>query len=552
MGWESGYMNLGGLCGAGEFFESAIDISGYGGDWRQIYNEFITYAKGVAGNDGRGGMFGGLYFSDFRTLNDGQTYEVFRLRINRDDVRREIVCKGMYRAASTDFIATLYIRVYSDATTYTDTPYSNWAAFSCITGWYPSSGFNEQTQEVNAVFTTATVNSVRYVLYGLVQQFYVPWTGEYRYAWDVRAIPYDTFETWAGGEVEPIKESAEFGKPAKKKGGYNRDHHKKGTFDDHSDLIAPTALPTKGVCTSGFINVYNVNRDALEQLGDLLFPPPSDFFEAMANRCLTDYIVGCKLLPFFPTGDGGGNMIKVGYKTLHVELPGSVRYVSSDYVEIDLGEKGLAEYWANFLDYSGTRAKLFLPFYGFVDLEPEFWNGGGKVHIVYRFNVIDGSFIAMIRSKSGMSELDDSLIAQYSGSCGIDIPITGVQYGNMLTRMNTGIAQLGLSAISGNMNGAVSSLGNLASLKPDVPKSNGYNGNSGFMGHRRPFFLIERQVSQFSEKYPSEVGLPYYAMETIGNCQGLVVASKAHLDTIPCSIKGKETIARMLADGIIV
>ena len=204
------------------------------------------------------------------------------------------------------------------------------------------------------------------------------------------------------------------------------------------------------------------------------------------------------------------------------------------------------------MDYSGTRAKLFLPFYGFIDLEPEFWNGGGKVHIVYRINVIDGSFIAMIRSKSGMSELNDSLIAQYSGNCGIDIPITGVQYGNMLTRMTQGVAKIGMSAVTGNMNGALSSLGNLASLKPDVPKSNGYSGNSGFMGHRRPFFLIERQVSQFSEKYPSEVGLPYYAMETIKNCRGLVVASKAHLDSVPCSVEGKERIAELLAGGIIV
>ena len=552
MGWDSGYMNLGGLCGAGEFFDSSIDISSYGGDWRQIYNEFITYNKGVPSNDGQGGMFGGLYFSDFRTLNDGQTYEVFRLRVNRDDVRREIVCKGVYRAQYSDFGVTLYIRVYTDATNYTDTPYSNWPAFSCVTGWYPSGGFNEQTQEVNAVFTTTTVSNVKYVLYGLVQQFYVPWQGTYKYCWDVRAIEYSEFENWAGGEIEPIKESAEFGKPARKKGGYNRDHHKKGTFDDHSDLIAPTALPTEGVSVSGFINVYEVNRSALEQLGDLLFPQPSDFIEAIANRYLTDYIVGCKLIPCKPSSTGGGNIIRVGYKSQHIESPGNVRQVESDWVEIDLGEKGLAEYWANFLDYSGTRAKLFLPFYGFVDLEPEFWNGGGKVHIVYRINVIDGSFIAMIRSKSGMSELNDSLIAQYSGNCGIDIPITGVQYGNMLTRMTQGVAQIGMSAVTGNMNGALSSLGNLASLKPDVPKSNGYSGNAGFMGHRRPFFLIERQVSQFSEKYPSEVGLPYYAMETIKNCSGLVIASKAHLDTIPCSIKGKETIARLLADGIIV
>lgn len=367
------------------------------------------------------------------------------------------------------------------------------------------------------------------------------------------ACPLDAFITLIGGTIPVEKDSPEFGKAGKKKGGYNwRKTGKKPTFDDHSDLIAPTAVPTEGVSQCGLVNVYQVNRIALDQLGSALFPQPTDIYQSLSNRYLMDYVVGCKLIPCRPSGSGGGNIIKVGYKTIQISSPGDVRQINSDYVEVDLGYKGLAEYWANFLDYSGTRAKLFLPFYGFVDIEPEFWNGGGQLHIVYRINIIDGSFIVMIRSKSGMSELNDSLIAQYSGSCGVDIPITGVQYGNMLARLGQNVARIGLSAVSGNMNGALSAIGNISSLKPDVPKSNGYNGNSGFMGHRRPFLLIERQVSQFSEKYPSEVGLPYYAMETIGNCHGLVVSSNAHLDGVSATLEEKELISQYLADGIIV
>ena len=358
---------------------------------------------------------------------------------------------------------------------------------------------------------------------------------------------------WQNIEYDEEEESPEFGKPAKRKGGYVwRKTGKKPTFNNHSDTIVPTSLPTEGVTRCGFVNVYKVNRSALEQLGTIIFPQPSDFLEAIANRNLADYVVSLKLLPCAVPSSGGGNIIRLGYKSKRIESPGDVRQVDSDYIEVDLGSAGLAEYWANFLDYTGTKAKLFLPFYGFVDIEPEFWNGGGRLHIIYRINVMDGSFVAMIRSTSGMSELTDSLIAQYTGNCCVNIPVTGVQYGNMFLREVTMAAGLGVNLAAGNTGGVSSVFGNINSLKPNVSKSNGYNGSSGFYGHRRPYLLIERQVSQFSEKYPSEVGLPYYVQDLIGNCRGLTIATKMHLDGVTATMEEKDMIKQLFQEGVIV
>ena len=246
-------------------------------------------------------------------------------------------------------------------------------------------------------------------------------------------------------------------------------------------------------------------------------------------------------------------VIQVGFHSFRCDVsPAGVYRVTSDYVEVDLGSIGWSEYWANFLDYAGTSAQLFLPFLGFVPIEPEFWNGGGLIHLIFRMNCITGDFVYLIRSSSGMSELSNSLIAQYGGNCSVEIPITGVQAGTAALNLGLGIAQIGNGAANNNFNNAASGVQRLCGLRPDVPKSGGLSAAAGFFGHRRPFLLIKRQDSQFSEKYPEEVGLPLYSMKRLGDCTGLTIAKDAHLDTIPADVEVKAKINQLLAEGVIL
>lgn len=354
--------------------------------------------------------------------------------------------------------------------------------------------------------------------------------------------------------VDP--ESPEFGPAAKPKGGYNEKSHKKGTFDDHSDTIAPTTLPTEGVSSSGFVNVYRCTREALQKLGELIFPVPqslTDLAELFRTRFDMDYVIGCKLVPLRPPGSMT-TVVKVGFHSFRCAgiHPADVYEISTDYVELDLGSIGWAEYWANFLDYAGTSAQLFLPFLGFVPLEPEFWNGGGLIHLIFRMNCITGDFVYLIRSSSGMSELENSLIAQYGGNCSVEIPITGVQGGQALINLGLSVAQIANGVHTNSFNSAATGVQKLCGIRPDAPKSGGINAAAGFFGHRRPFLLIKRQESQFSEKYPEEVGLPLHSMKRLGDCTGLTIATDAHLDTIPADVEVKAKINQLLSEGIIL
>ena len=375
-----------------------------------------------------------------------------------------------------------------------------------------------------------------------------------------------------GGIGDPVVQSPEFGKAAKKKGGYNPHHHRKGTFDDSSDKITPSSAPTLSAFTSGLMHAYKVTDAELALLSEAMYPDLifnatsvtdalGSLFDAIFMSKYVDYMLDLMILPINVPAPTSENM-RVGGKTLTVSSGSggtshiSTHRVSQQYVDVNCGSLTIPEYWANFLDFSGTRFKLFLPYIGYVDIQPEYINGG-QLNVKYRFNVLDGSFICFVTSTSGHSELDESLIGQYSGVAVMHIPLQSTDYSNKVSGLISSMGAVAAGAASGGMSGAVgygaaASMVNTVIAKPGSSHANGYNASSSFLSHRVPYLIIERQSSQFSEKYPEEKGLPLYIKATINDCHGLTVCENPHLDTIPATMEEKERIFKYLTDGIIV
>lgn len=367
--------------------------------------------------------------------------------------------------------------------------------------------------------------------------------------------------------VPTYNESADFGE-ASDSDGYGDVGGKgnKGTFDKSSDTIAIPDKPTFGISSAGFLNVYHVSESSLSQLADKVFPSitlpnaaPGDVTEALTdlltycqffvdsfqNSKILEYIVDCHILPVAPT-DGSSASIRVGYKDTEINAP----RVSSDYVDFDCGTVSIGEYYANYIDYVGTRARLFLPFVGFMDLKPEFWQSGA-VNVTYRFNVIDGSFMAFVKSTSSKSNLSDTVIAQFGGNSCVHIPLTGLNYSSMISGLVTGSMSLMSSAASGNAMGAATSAMTMLSSTPTVAQSNNYNSSTSFLGVRRPYLMIERAVSSFATNYTHDAGLPLNVTVTLGSVTGYTVVSD--VDTSGMTGASEEEIAeirRLLSEGV--
>ena len=359
-----------------------------------------------------------------------------------------------------------------------------------------------------------------------------------------------------------------------------------GSFDDSSDSFGLPSLPSLGVSEVGFINVYNPSKGQLQGFADELFPnfempTPStatgieavaenlantfevlgDFAESYVNAGLINYVIDCHIVPVAPVTNGTSK-IKVGFKTFNY----TPAKVTSDYVEFDCGSLEIKEYYQNFLDYEGTKAKLYLPFIGFVDIKPE-WFQSGKLGVKYHFNIIDGSCIAFVIATSSKSKLKNTVVATFGGNCCVHMPITGVNYSSMISGVVGGAVGIASNAsnmiktnradkgtVMSNIEGATGIASNLAEAvgaKPSIEQSNGYNAGMSFMCYRRPYLLIERPVASFSENYPREQGLPLNVTKKLSDMKGFTTCTSPIVDNFHCLEEEKEMIKQALIEGTI-
>lgn len=395
-------------------------------------------------------------------------------------------------------------------------------------------------------------------------------------------LPFNEFlDTLNIGEPEIEEKDDEYGNYSTS-GGYGG-----GSFDDSSDAFGLPSLPSLGVSEVGFINVYNPSKGQLQGFADELFPnftlpQPStatgieavaenlantfevigDFAESFVNSGLVNYVIDCHIVPVAPATSGTAK-IKVGFKTFEY----TPAKVVSDYVAFDCGSLEIAEYYQNFLDYEGTRAKLYLPFVGFVDVKPE-WFQSGKLGVTYHFNIIDGSCIAFVIATSSKSKLTTTVVATFGGNCCVHMPITGVNYSSMISGVVGGAVGIASNAsnmiktnqqdkgtLMSNIEGATGIASNLADTvgsKPSIEQSNGYNAGMSFMCYRRPYLLIERPVASFSKNYPREQGLPLNVTKKLSTVSGFTTCEAPVLDGLRALDEEKEMIRAALAEGIIL
>lgn len=353
-----------------------------------------------------------------------------------------------------------------------------------------------------------------------------------------------------------------------------------GHGDDSSDTIEIPPEPEIGVTNVGFVNVYKTGLNSLQNMGVELFPdlqytnptPISgsatviDSIEAGFNSIITalanipsivaqqvaatlvNYIIDCHVIPVTPT-TGNTENIKVGYKTLTAEGD----RLSSDYVTFPCGSIRLGEYYSSFADFLDST-KLFLPFIGFVPARPE-WYYADTLTVTYRFNVIDGSFMAYVQATGKYVNNNGeggTCIAQYGGNACIHLPITGVTYSNMVA----GLVGAGAGAVAGAASGNIAAVAtgalSAASAKGDIPQSNAYSASAAFMSIRRPFLLIERTVTNYSPSFRKENGIPSNVTKTLGNVTGFNMVGNIHLDGIDATDSEKAEIERLLREGVIL
>lgn len=453
----------------------------------------------------------------------------------------------------------IYFRQYTDDTNYTDVRLT-------------SSGISiapvslDRAKAIWLLFTISNYSGESMILTGACESYqYAPSPTEY--SLDGWACNYFEFVgNIIEGSPEETEESPEFG-PAADEGGYIGGDQ--GTHDKSSDHSGIPAKPQYGFSSAGFLNHYIITSAGLEKLGPAVFPEPigsSSSVEQALDRLaynnwnskLLDFLIDCRIIPVRPAAPTTKTVTAGGKGFLHPDTQQSYSapFIEEDYVDFDCGTIHTDLTEGNFLDFSAARAKLFLPFYGFIDLAPEYWHGA-TIGVYYRFNMMDGSFMVWVTSKAFKSDMDTTdVIGQFAGNACIHLPINSLSYSNVISGMiQTGAAVVGAAAAGGigaAAAGAVfSGIGAAQNSNPALINNNSYNGSASMMSKRCPYLLIEFPNAQFSKKYTDENGLPLVVDKLLGSMSGMTVCKNPILDGIPCTDNEREKIRAALASGLI-
>ena len=511
------------------------------------------------------------------------------IEINQSAIYKVELRCDIRKTAAYNAELKVYLRKYTDANTYTDDYNINQNG---VAPYYVQLHYSNYSYPVNAYafFSFSEYSGESYIFFGVSEDAFYTLPQTHTYYAGGASVNYFDFVTLLTGDLPVEEKSDEFGDASTPEGGYNEGGGH-GTFDFSSDEIPIDNKPTLGVTSAGFINVYKIGINELQDLGEKLFPhflpaellgDPSQMttpemlatflktlygflispagttialtdnlgiIDILMNGKLIDYILDCHIIPTSISG-AVVSPLKIGYRTFN---DFQLAKATDDYVDVDCGSLNIKEAFGNFLDYT-CKTEIYLPFVGFVPLSNEYWNNA-TIQVHYRFNIVDGSFqVRLVTSRDDDGKpcvLHNSVIAQYGGVCCVHFPITGLQYSNVVAGLVNGTAGAMANGASGNIAGVATSLMNTAMLRPEAPSSNGYNASSSFLGQKTPYLVIKRPAPQCSKTYPHEVGLPLNVECKLSSLSGMTVIDNPVLN-IHCTDNEYKEIVELMKQGIIL
>ena len=184
--------------------------------------------------------------------------------------------------------------------------------------------------------------------------------------------------------------------------------------------------------------------------------------------------------------------------------------INEDFCVYDCGSVIVEPKLGNYLDYTETKYQLYLPFIGYVDMNPNDVVGS-VVNVKYNINVITGETLCYITVTNPRSiGLKDIVTNVIPCNVSYDCPITyqamadkelrfintfgkAVQVGLSMATGAAGIVSSGAAGAMALANQAASSVPSMFSMPtPNVERGSGLGGDTTILGSLVPYFMITR------------------------------------------------------------
>lgn len=371
------------------------------------------------------------------------------------------------------------------------------------------------------------------------------------------AINNNTFDT----EYQPDPGNQGF-KPRKNKfkkprGGGS----KSGTKASYlSDVLTNPGEPDESeasVAGAGFIHVYKIDSQNLENLGEALFSQNMIAFINDIYMKPMDFVLSLNIFPCRPTNTSS-QILKLGSHPVTLENFGVIctaDKLNRQFKTFHFGTLSCAEMFESFLDYDSSAFSLYLPFIGEVDIDiNEVMNG--SITVDYTVDFYTGMCVANVLCEK-VVELDDVSPHQYSqhsfqGNCSVQVPLGAESYGAMVGSLINACAV----GLKGNVAGATLSFaadGISGGWAPTVSTKGSVSANAGFCSVLYPYVTITRPIPAENDTYQEVMGYPSYLPTNLGECQGLCVCEDILLENVPYATDNElSRIKQLCKEGIIV
>lgn len=385
-----------------------------------------------------------------------------------------------------------------------------------------------------------------------------------------------------------------------------------GTFDFDSDTIDLPPLPTLSAANTGFTRIYNPTLQQVQALANYLWTDES-VIDTIWNHIKQYFedpmqaIIGFNLVPCI-VPDGGTEEFKLMYIGTGVNMT----VAASQFVDVDCGSVVVEKVYGSALDYAPyTKVQCFLPYVGMVQLSTDEVMGR-TLKIVYRIDIVSGSCVAVIKadgnvlyqysghcaitipfSSADFSNYVSAAIqvaklgvmagAAVAGAAMESAAVAGAEQETSYTvtkvteRVNTArnpstgrqittdtwrktetttepILQSQSKASFGGITPAniANTVGQVIGSKPIVQHSGSFSGNSGYLGVRRPYLIIEHPNMCLPQNYQKLNGYPAMMTLTLSSCKGFTRIQQIQLTGLTATNPEQAEIMELLKMGVIL
>lgn len=383
-----------------------------------------------------------------------------------------------------------------------------------------------------------------------------------------------------------------------------------GSFDDDSDPIPDSSLPTISSANTGFTRIYNPSLSQVQDLARYLWTDDT-VIETIWNHIKQFFenpmeaIIGFNLVPCAVPNGGTKN-----FALMYIDTGVQMTVAANQFVDVDCGTLEIKEYFGSALDYSPyTKISCFLPFIGTVQLNTDEVMKS-TLQVKYRIDICSGSCVAKIL-------VGGSVLYQYSGHCAIPIPISAADFSSYVSAA-VSVAKLAIGAAVGGGMGALmagadnpaqqtnqvvtttqttetgrnpatgrqitlgtkttvetrespanqsstqasfsgiaasnisNTVGQIITSKPHVEHSGSFSGNTGYLGVRRPYVIIQRPNMCMPAQYQQFNGFPAMITETLSSLKGFTRVQQVQLTEMSATNPEQAEILELLKSGVII